>query len=139
MNQTISFGWSHSRTLQDLVNLKEHSKQNSNFKYVMAILDVFSKYSFTCLLKQKTGKAVASALDSIFYKESSPKIVQSDNGKEFENASMVDLSKKMGIYTSVWTAKASAVTGSGGRFDQTLCRMIAKPLPHFQPSKERHL
>ena len=48
------------------------SKFNRGVKYLLAAIDVFSKYGWLIPLKDKTGKSVASALETIF-KERKPK------------------------------------------------------------------
>ena len=46
----------------DLVDMQVFSKFNRGIKYLLAVIDVFSKYGWLIPLKDKTGKSVASAL-----------------------------------------------------------------------------
>ena len=46
----------------DLVELPTLSKKKSGFRYILMVIDVFSKYGWSVPLKTKTGKEVASAL-----------------------------------------------------------------------------
>ena len=55
----------------DLVDMQAFSKFNWGIKILLAVIDVFSKYRWLILLKDKTGKSVASALKTIF-KERKP-------------------------------------------------------------------
>ena len=50
----------------DLVDMQAFTKFNLGFKYLLAVIDVFSKYGWLIPLKDKTGKSVASALKTIF-------------------------------------------------------------------------
>ena len=50
----------------DLVDMQAFSKFNRGVKYLLAVIDVFSKYNWLIPLKDKTGKSVASALEVIF-------------------------------------------------------------------------
>ena len=59
-------------------------------KYLLAVIDVFSKYGWLIPLKDKTGKSVASALKTIF-KERKPEKMWVDKGKEFYNKDVKDL------------------------------------------------
>lgn len=40
----------------DLVEMIPHSKLNKGFKYILMVVDVFSKFAWTVPLKNKTGK-----------------------------------------------------------------------------------
>ena len=66
----------------DLVDMQAFSKFNQGVQYLLAVIDIFSKYGWLIPLKDKTGKTVASALKSIF-KERKPEKMWVDNGKEF--------------------------------------------------------
>ena len=68
----------------DLADMKAFTKFNRGIKYLLAVIDVFSKYGYPIPLKDKTGKSVASALKTIF-KERKPEKMWVDKGKEFYN------------------------------------------------------
>ena len=42
----------------DLVDMQSFSKNNKGFKYILIIIDVFSKYGWAIPLKTKTGPEV---------------------------------------------------------------------------------
>jgi len=50
----------------DLIEMQAFSNYNDGVKYLLAIVDVFSKHGWMVPLKQKTGAAVAAAFQSIF-------------------------------------------------------------------------
>ena len=68
----------------DLVDMQRLTKDNDNIKYLLTVIDVFSKFAWAVPLKNKQGVTVASALDIIF-KDRRPKKLQTDDGKEFFN------------------------------------------------------
>ena len=74
----------------DLVDMQAFSKFNRGIKYLLAVIDVFSKYGYLIPLKDKTGKSVASALKTIF-KERKPEKMWVDKGKEFYNKDVKEL------------------------------------------------
>jgi hypothetical protein len=80
----------------DLVEMPKLSKKNSGFKYILMVIDVFSKYGWAVPLKTKTGKEVISALQTIF-KENKPKNLWVDKGKEFYNKDVSEVLKKNDI------------------------------------------
>ena len=70
--------------------MQAFSKFNRGVKYLLAVIDVFSKYGWLIPLKDKKGKYVASALKTIF-KERKPEKMWVDKGKEFYNKDVKDL------------------------------------------------
>ena len=74
----------------DLVDMQAFSKFNRGVKYLLAVIDVFSKYGWLIPLNDKTGKSVASALKTIF-KERKPEKMWVDKSKEFYNKDVKDL------------------------------------------------
>ena len=70
--------------------MQAFSKFNRGVKYLLAVIDVFSKYGWLIPLKDKTGKSVASVLKTIF-KERKLEKMWVDKGKEFYNKDVKDL------------------------------------------------
>ena len=66
----------------DLVDMKAFAKDNEGVKYLLTVLDVFSKYGWIAPLKTKTGVEVANALRQII-KERKPEKLWVDKGKYF--------------------------------------------------------
>ena len=89
----------------DLVDMQAFSKFNRGVKYLLAVIDVFSKYGWLIPLKDKTGKSVASALKTI-YEERKPEKMWVDKGKEFYNKDVKDLIE---LYSTENEEKSSVV------------------------------
>ena len=70
--------------------MQAFSKFNRGVRYLLAVIDIFSKYGWLIPLKDKTGKSVASALKTIF-KERNPEKIWVDKGKGFYNKDVKDL------------------------------------------------
>ena len=81
------------------------SKFNRGVKYLLAVIDIFSKYGWLIPLKDKTGKSVASALKTIF-KERKPEKMWVDKCKEFYNKDVKDLIE---LYSTENEEKSSIV------------------------------
>jgi transposase InsO family protein len=79
-----------------LADLNALSKYNSNYKYLLNVIDVFSRYVCSVPLKHKTGKSVGTALAKIF-QDRKPNTIQSDKGTEFVNATVQQYLKHEGI------------------------------------------
>jgi len=52
----------------DLVEMQAVSKFNRGFRYLLTVIDVFSKYGWMLPLKDKAGRSVADAFKKIFKK-----------------------------------------------------------------------
>ena len=89
----------------DLVDMQAFCKFNRGVKYLLAVIDVFSKYGWLIALKDKTGKSVASALETIF-KERKPEKMWVDKDKEFYNKYVKDLIE---LYSTENEEKSSVV------------------------------
>lgn len=109
--------WQADLVEMDSGNLKGISKINKGYKYLLTIIDVFSKYAWAIPVEDKTGKNIVKALKIIF-KERFPKNLQTDKGKEFFNNEFKHLMKEYNInhYSTYSELKASVVE----RFNRTL-------------------
>ena len=85
--------------------MQAFSKFNRGVKYLLAVIDAFSKYSWLIPLKEKTGKSVASALKTI-YKERKPEKMWVNKGKEFYKTHVKDLIE---LYSTENEEKSSVV------------------------------
>ena len=85
--------------------MQAFSKFNRGIKYLLVVIDVFSKYGYLVPLKDKTGKSVASALKTIF-KERQPEKMLVDKGKEFYNK---DVKELIELYSTENKEKSSVV------------------------------
>ena len=60
--------------------MQKLSKWNRGYKYLLMVLDLFSKYGWIVPLKTKTGLEVAKAFESLLVKNK-PKMLWVDKGK----------------------------------------------------------
>jgi len=74
-----------------------YSKKNKDYKYILCVIDYFTKFLWALPLKSKTGREVTSAMSKIILDRSS-KILQLDNGKEFYNTTFDLLMTKYNIH-----------------------------------------
>lgn len=109
----------------DLEEMIPHEKENKNFKYILTVIDVFSRYAWALPLKNKSAKAVTSALKKIIDKVGLPKFLHTDQGKEFENSI---LRKTIPNQFSVKSAVKAAIVE---RFNRTLKSRMYKYFTHI--------
>jgi len=103
----------------DLVDMSGYSKENRDYKYILTVIDVFSKYAWAIPLKYKNSKSVLDAFKQIF-KESKRKPIRLwiDQGGEFYNKEFETFMKKNNIsmYSTYGEHKNSVIE----RFNKTI-------------------
>lgn len=94
----------------DLVEMIPYARYNRNFKYLLTMINCFSKMGFAVPLKNKTGPEVANALRKIVSKHRFNHL-QTDQGTEFYNCHVKRLLKKYKInhYSTYSDKKCSVV------------------------------
>ena len=68
----------------DLVDMSAFPRSNKGYKYLLTVIDVFSKYGWIVHLKTKTGKEVAQAFRKLF-PNGHPSGLWTDKSSEFYN------------------------------------------------------
>ncbi|PFX11806.1 putative uncharacterized transposon-derived protein F54H12.3 [Stylophora pistillata] len=81
----------------DLVEMQKFAKWNKGYRYLLMVLDIFSKYGWIVPLKNKKGESVAAGFKQIFAEGRVPKKMWTDKGKEYYNQSVKDLFKAKGV------------------------------------------
>ena len=70
----------------DLADMQSLSKKNKGIKYLLCVIDLFSKYAFVVPLKDKKGFSVTNAFNKIIKQsERKPNKIWVDQGSEFYN------------------------------------------------------
>jgi hypothetical protein len=88
----------------DLADVTNFAKFNDNFKYLLTVIDVFSKFLHTVPLQNKSEKTVTFAFKQILTDprynkpiKHRPIVLKSDKGNEFENKAFQDMLRVEGI------------------------------------------
>ena len=73
----------------DLADIQLISKFNKGFRFLLCVIDIYSKYAWVVPLKDKKGVSIVNAFQSIFKKSNrKPNKIWVDKGSEFCNRSM---------------------------------------------------
>ena len=93
----------------DLVEMQQFSKWNKGFRYLLMVLDVFSKYGWIVPLKDKKGETVADAFKTIFKEGRKPQYLWTDKGKEYYNKHVKEIldNNKITLYSTENEEKSS--------------------------------
>jgi excinuclease UvrABC nuclease subunit len=95
----------------DLAEFQLYAKENKGYRYILIVIDCFSKFLWTRPLKTKSSEDVARAMDNVFKEGRTPKNLQTDQGTEFYNQHFTKLMNKYKInhYSTYSVIKASIV------------------------------
>lgn len=109
----------------DLVEMIPYAKFNKGFRYILVIINAFSKFVWVYPLKRKTGKDVTDVMRKFLSSiKITPKNLQTDMGKEFYNKDFKILMEQFKInhYSSYSNMKSSIVE----RVNRTLKNIMWK-------------
>ena len=82
----------------DLADMQLISKYNKKIRYLLCVIDLFSKYAWVVPLKDKKGIAIVNAFRSILDSpKRKPNKIWFDQGSEFNNSSFKKWLKVNGI------------------------------------------
>lgn len=109
----------HDLYQADLVEMKPYSRINKGYKYILTVIDCFSKVSNAVPLKNKSGQSITEGMKHILQKIGKGiKNLQTDDGTEFFNKQFSQLMKKHNInHYSTFSEKKAAIVE---RFNRTL-------------------
>lgn len=95
----------------DLVEMIPYANLNSGNRYLLVVIDTFSKYAWVEPCKTKNALDITNAFKSILNIGRLPKNLQTDHGKEFYNKDFKILTGKFNInhYSTFSVMKASIV------------------------------
>lgn len=104
----------------DLVDMQPFARMNRGMRYILTVIDVYSKYAWAEALKKKTGEEVAKAFTRILNRSRPrrPQLLQTDAGTEFYNSTLTKwfCSHDIRHYSTFSNVKAAVVE----RFNRTL-------------------
>lgn len=109
----------------DLIDMQTFAKVNKGYRYLLTVIDVFSKFGWIIPLKTKTGAVVTQAFRHLFKtSERVPTRLWTDKGREFYNKSMKELLEKhhIQLYSTENEEKSSVVE----RWNRTMKRNMWK-------------
>ena len=101
----------------DLVDMTKFEHENDGYRWIITIIDTFSKKAWAFKMKQKSAKSIMNVMTS-FLKNNKPQKIEFDQGKEFYNAPFLNLLKRLKIkHFSVYSDHKCAIVE---RFNRTL-------------------
>ena len=110
----------------DILDLKDYGpKNNRGYRYVLVIIDNFSKFGWTIPLKNKNAQTIKDSFENILTNSKrKPNLVESDRGKEFYNNIFQDFLNKNNI--KLYSRNSSYGAVFPERFNRTIRDLLKK-------------
>ena len=110
----------------DILDLKDYGPENNRgYRYVLVIIDNFSKYGWTAPLKNKNAQTIKDSFENILISSKRrPNLIESDRGKEFYNNIFQDFLNKKNI--KLYSRNSSYGAVFAERFNRTIRDLLKK-------------
>jgi len=105
----------------DLIDYSTISSQNKNYKYLLCVIDIYSRYAFVFPLKDKKGSTILNEFKKF---DTYPKKLWVDKGSEFINKEFKNFCKSKGIDLYHTYGENKAVFAE--RFNRTLKNKLSE-------------
>ena len=92
----------------DLMDVSSLAKYNKNYRFILLLIDIFSRYIWTVPLKSKHAIEMIKAFKLVFSKGRKPRSLRSDQGGEFVAKSVRDFMRAQDINAFVTVSETKA-------------------------------
>ena len=112
----------------DILDLKDYGpKNNRGYRYVLVVIDNFSKNGWTVPLKNKNAQTKKDSFENILTSSKrSPNLIETDRGKEFYNNIFQEFLNKNNI--KLYSRNSSYGAVFAERFNRTIRDLLKKPV-----------
>ena len=112
----------------DILDLKDYgSENNRGYRYVLVVIDNFSKYCWAIPLKNKNAQTIKDSFENIIISSKrKPNLIESDRGKEFYNNIFQSFLKNNNIKLYSRNTHLGAVFAE--RFNKSIRDLLKKPV-----------
>ena len=110
----------------DILDLKDYGPENNRgYRYVLVIIDNFSKFGWTIPLKNKNALTIKDSFENIIINSKrKPNLIETDRGKEFYNNIFQDFLNKNNI--KLYSRNSSYGAVFAERFNRTIRDLLKK-------------
>ena len=112
----------------DILDLKDYGPENNRgYRYVLVVIDNFSKFGWTSPLKNKNAQTIKDSFEKILLSSKrKPNLIETDRGKEFYNNIFQDFLNKNDI--KLYSRNSSYGAVFAERFNRTIRDLLKKPV-----------
>ena len=112
----------------DILDLKDYGPENNRgYRYVLVIIDNFSKFGWTVPIKNKNAQTITNSFENILISSKrKPNLIETDRGKEFYNNIFQGFLNKNNIKLYSRNSYLGAVFAE--RFNKTIRDLLKRPV-----------
>ena len=112
----------------DILDLKDYGPENNKgYRYVLVVIDNFSKFGWTTPLKNKNAQTIKDSFENILISSKrKPNLIETDRGKEFYNNIFQDFLNKNNI--KLYSRNSSYGAVFAERFNRTIRDLLKRPV-----------
>ena len=112
----------------DILDLKDYGPENNRgYRYVLVVIDNFSKFGWTVPLKNKNAQTIKDSFENIIISSKrKPNLIETDRGKEFYNNIFQDFLNKNNI--KLYSRNSSYGAVFAERFNRTIRDLLKRPV-----------
>ena len=117
----------------DLIDKSSLSKYNNNYKFILTVIDIFTKYAWDIPLKNKSGLSVTNGFKIVLgespqggFEDRKPEKLWVDRASEFYNKTIKSLLKE--YETELYSTYSDLKVVFIERFNKTLLHIFNKPM-----------
>ena len=112
----------------DILDLKDYGPENNRgYRYVLVVINNFSKFGWTIPLKNKNAQTIKDSFGNILISSKrKPNLIESDRGKEFNNNFFQDFQNKSKIKLFSRNSSYGAVFAE--KFNRTIRDLLERPV-----------
>ena len=112
----------------DILDLKDYGPENNRgYRYVLVIIDNFSKFGWTLPLKNKNAQTIKDSFEKIsMSSKKRPNLIETDRGREFYKNIFQDFLNKNNI--KLYSRNSSYGAVFAERFNHTIRDLLKKPV-----------
>lgn len=113
--------------------------ESDGCRYLLVLVDVCTRFVFLRPIANKGALTVAKTLFDIFTTIGFPRVLQSDNGREFVNEAIQAMTEQMGVLHRLVTPYHPRGNGVAENHVKTACNVIRKEIKGDKASWARHV
>ena len=110
----------------DVLDLKDYGTENNRgYRYVLVVIDNFSKFGWTVPIKNKNAQTIKDSFENILINSKrKPNLIESDRGKDFYNNIFQDFLNRNNI--KLYSRNSSYGAVFAERFNRTIRDLLKK-------------
>ena len=121
----------------DLADLTDKMDENDDYRFMLTVIDVFSRWAWAQPVLTKSGADVVKALKAVFHRAGSrrPHKIQTDRGLEFWNKHVKKLLREEGVLKLYSSHDQDTKASLAERFNRTIKEQVTHFMMYYNTNR----